>query len=209
MNRSIAILALFAASACNAPNEVGAETIDGVTFLPPSAVYDIYAANSLACENYRESDGTCTSVEAKSLVTQDAIHTQGITLSDDGGLKMVVTSVSHIKGKFLCGTIDEAAITARTAYLAANTQPKITAEDIRLTGEQQDAWHQGIRQQVQHLMGQEICWRYSVVSREPNGDVEIAKMHTFVDGVEQVSANPTTIKFFTPESELTLRTKTG
>lgn len=183
----------------------GMETVGEVTFLPASSIYNAYARGDQFCYDYQTSDETCRHVEAKQSVTRDAVNGWSIWREVGGGTKVLTSFQTVVKGKFLCTQITEDSLKARTAYRSYDNKAKIISTDVALTPAEHSEWHERIVRNSRNEIGSEVCYRYSVVTRSPDGTADILREHRFMDGVEQVAPDPVFVKMFTAKSDLFLR----
>lgn len=183
----------------------GMETVGEVTFLPASSLYNAYAKGLLFCYDHQVSDGTCQHVEGKRTVTRDTVNGWSIWREHGGGTKISSVFQTVVKGKYLCTMTTEQSVRAGTAYRSFDNKAKIIATDVALSPEQHAEWHERLVRASQNDIGNESCYRYSVVARSPEGLVDVMREHRFIDGIEQVGPHPVFVKTFTANSDLFLR----
>lgn len=183
----------------------GMETVGEVTFLPASSIYNAYAKGLLFCYDHQVSDQTCRHVEGKSTVTRDTVNGWSIWRERGGGTKISSVFRTVVKGKYLCTMTTEESVQAGTAYRSFDNQAKIIATDVALSPEEHAEWHERLVRASQNEIGNESCYRYSVVTRSADGLVDVMREHRFIDGVEQLGPNPVFVKTFTASSDLFLR----
>ena len=179
----------------------GIETVKGLHFIPADAVLTSLKNGNSFCYDLDRQSGTCTSIEQATTARKSAVVV-GSTYRDNGGsTKIYGQYVIEKKGKYLCTTLTDRAIDAKSYYASYDDSGKIGPSDVVASEAANAEWHARLKRLLADEMNVERCFRYSLIPKGSSFEQFILREHAFIDGVEQATPKPTLIMVFSKTVE--------
>lgn len=169
----------------------GPEVVDGVGYLAAADVRALFGQGYQLCYDFVLSSFSCESVSRPLTLRRDVVVTEGM-YRDNALTKIVLRTRLETKGKYLCTTLSDADIEARTILRSGGELAIDEPGDYAETEAAHADWQARLKRLLADEIGVEVCYRWSATSRDPAGTPIELREYAFIDGIRQPQPEATT-----------------